>query len=862
MPVLRAILFAVFFFPCLCAFSSPVIEKTILPNGLTVLVQPMPASEVVSLYAFVKTGSATEGEFSGTGISHFAEHMLFKGTARRGVGVIAQEVRALGGTINASTTLDYTLYTLNLPKEQFTKGLDIMADMLMNSAFDPAQVEKERQVIHGEMRLYNDQPGRRLNEAVFRNAYVRHTYRHPIIGYPQLFDQISRDQLYEYYRARYVPNNIVFSVAGGIDPKENLVLITEAFKQFKPLPFPEPVVPPEPPQISPRYLEEYYPTSLFRFSFGYAGVSINNPDLYALDILAMALGQGESSRFYKEIYKKRRLVESISSSHFTPADRGLFEIEGSMTKDNLAAVRQAVDDIIADVGRRGLLPAELEKTRRQVLSGFIFSNQTSSSRALRAAADEAMTGDAQFSQHYVEAVKNVTNKDIKRVARQYLTSSSLSLTILRPQSTQESRQKDTEKVLSSPVQKLVLTNGLTVLLKEDHTVGVVSLNVFANAGLRQETVPLNGISHLLSQVWTKGTQAKTAEQIAQAMEGRGGFLSGFTGRNAIGLQMQVLSQDLPFALELLTELIAQPTFPTDAITREKAQMEAAIDDRDEDVQENTLKQLLEMLYLEHPYRFDALGNKESVKAITRGDLLDYYHRFVQPGNMVIAIFGDFDSARLKGKVEEQFGHLKNIPVPLQSFTEPPPQKTRLRQLEADKEQTVVMFGFQAPAFKDKDRWPMTVINTVLGSGLSGRLFVKVRDELGKAYTVGSQYVPGIDSGMFVLFVLTTADKVDSVRGIIERELNLMQTVALSQLELASAKAYIKGTFKMGLNTPASLASMCGLNELYGLGYDFPEKFNPFIDAVTAEQVQQAARKYLGFNSAAIMITKGRPPSHE
>jgi zinc protease len=354
-------------------FAAPAVEKTILDNGLTTLVSPMPSSEVISIYAYVKTGSATEGQFSGAGISHFVEHMLFKGTAKRPVGSIAKEVKSLGGNINAATSLDYTIYTLDLPKGTFKEGLDIISDMLMNSAFDPQQVEKEREVIHGEMRLYNDRPERRLSEDVFRNVYIRHPYRHPIIGYRVVFDQITRENLHAYYKSKYIPNNIILSVAGAVDSAQVLPLIKQAFAGFKPLPFPERAIPVEPPQVSTRYLENFYATPLFRFSLAYQSVSLLDPDLFALDVLAMALGQGESSRLYTAIYKAKKLVNSIHCSNYTPTDKGVFEIEGVMVKDNLSQVREEIKTIIGNVQKQGLLPGELEKTKRQVLSQFVLA---------------------------------------------------------------------------------------------------------------------------------------------------------------------------------------------------------------------------------------------------------------------------------------------------------------------------------------------------------------------------------------------------------------------------------------------------------------------------------------------------------
>lgn len=843
------------------SFASVEVQEALLPNGLTALVQPMPESEMVSIYAYVKAGSAVEGKLSGTGVSHFVEHMLFKGTSRRPTGAIAKEVRSLGGTINASTTLDYTMYTIDLPKDQFERGLDIISDMLINSVFDPQELEKERQVIQGEMRLYNDRPDRRLSEDVFQSVYLQHTYRHPIIGYPALFNGLTHEQVYKYYRTHYIPNNIVLSVAGGVDTAKALPLIKEAFKDFKPAPFLERVVPAEPPQVLPRRHTDHYPSPLWRFSLAYPSVSVVDPDLFALDVLAMALGQGNSSRLYAEIYKARHLVEEINAGNFTPQDKGIFWIEGVMSQDNLSQVTDAVKAMIADISRRGLTKAELQKTKRQVLSQFIFGNQTSAHRAWRTACDKGMTGDAQFSGRYVEAVKQLTNEDIKRVAQKYLTDTALNVTVLAPAGGQTAGEARPSKA-AEPIEKMVLDNGLTILLREDHSSPTVAVNATVNAGLNQENAQHNGISQLLSQVWTTGTQTRSEIQIAQEMEDRGGALVGFAGRNSVGLRMQVLSEDLDFALDLLADLVQHPSFTQESLQDEKNAMNAAIDRRDDDIHEMGNKHLMKALFAEHMYAFPTLGSKESLARIDRTALLDYYRHFVQPSNMAIAVFGNFDRAKVAFQMRQKFGGLKNEKVRLEKSMAPKPLG-RAQEVEVNKEQSVVMYGFLAPAIKAKDRWAMDVIDTVLGSGLSGRLFVKVRDELGKAYTVGSDYTPGIDVGSFVLFVLTTAEKVDSVKGIVDREIRTLQETSISDEELAAAKTYLKGTLKMGLSTPAAMAAMSVTNELYGLGYDFARTYDSRIDGVTKEDVLKAAATYLNPPNAAVVIMKGQhTPDHE
>jgi zinc protease len=835
---------------CLCPLKSfASVDKTILDNGMTVLVQPMPSSEVVSIYAYVKAGSATEKGLLGTGVSHFVEHMLFKGTQRRGVGVIAKEVKALGGTINAATSLDYTIYTLDVPKGKFKEGLDIISDMLMNSTFDAGQVEKEREVVHGEMRLYKDRPERILSEEVFRNVYVHHPYRHPIIGYEKLFDQISRNDLYDYFRRHYVPNNIILSVAGAVTSVDVLGQIKSAFKEFKPLPYPDRDLEEEPRQISSRYMERFYATPLVRFSLAYQSVPLLDPDLFALDVLAMALGQGESSRLYTGIYKKG-LVQEISCGNFTPEHKGVFEIEGVMLTDNLDKVRLEVARIIDDVKHTGLTAEELERTKRQVQSQFVFGNQTSSSLAHRAASDEALTGDPQFSKRYVEAIKNVTNEDIKRVARAYLIDSSLSVTVIKPESAAKAEQAKQQQEQLAGIEKVVLPNGLTILFKEDHSVGLIAIQAVANGGVRQEPVEKNGVSQLFAQIWVD-------EESARAMERRGGSAGGFAGRNCVGLSVQVLSEDTMFAIDMLKRLLANPSFSQKILEEKKQKVYAAIQAREDDVEDSAQKQLLETLFLKHPYRLDPLGTKETVSAITLSDIQNYYSKFIKAQNMVVSIFGDFDSKVVIPQLKAGLSNLAKGEKRSFEMVEPPSTKTRIKDIKTDKEQAVMMYGFQAPAIKNKERWAMETINAVLGAGLSGRLFVKVRDELGRAYTVGSHYVPGIDTGIFELFVLTTNDKIVTVKDILAKQLQEIVANPISDEELKSAKAYLKGTFKMALNTPAALGSMSAINELYGLGYDLHDKYEGYIDAVTKDDVKAVAAKYLKIDQAAIVISTGQ-----
>ncbi len=842
------------------SFASPEIHKSVLDNGLTVLVTPMPSSEVVSIYMYVKTGAATEGRFTGAGISHFIEHMLFKGTQRRAVGAIAKEVKSLGGNINASTDLDYTIYTLDLPKDKLKQGVDIIADMLRNSVFDKEEVEKERKVIHGEMRLYYDRPIRRLSVDVFKNVFKHHPYQHTTIGYESLFDGISRDDLYGYYQRNYIPNNMILSLAGGLDADEGLKLAQEFFGTFKPKPYPQHNIVPEPPQISERYYEEYYDTPLFWFSLAFQGMALNDPDVYAMDLLSMVLGGGQGSRFYKDIYQNKKLVAQISCINYTPHHKGVFEIEGTMDKDNLAKVRESVLAIVDDVKRRGITTEELAKIKVKASASLIYDNQTSSSIAYKAATDEAMTGDYRFSEHYVAMIKKVTNDDIKRVANRYLNTSSLSVTVVKPLAAKPKPSSKSQQKDSGKIEKIVLDNGLTLLLKEDHTAALVSLQAVLHGGLRSENKDNNGIANLFTSVWTKATKRQSEAQMIKDLEGRAASCGAYSGYNALGITMNFLSTDIDYGLNLFADVIKNPVFEDSIIERQRDAILVAIKSRDDDIRAMTFRRAMAVLYEKHPNHMDILGTNETITKITRKDLETYYARFVEPSNLVISVFGDIDAAKVKASLIKSLGGLKRRDVDIPVVLEPELKSPRMETIKTKKSQAVLAMTFLAPAFADKDRFAMEVINTTLGAGLSGRLFVKVRDQLGKAYTVGSSYTPGFDTGNITLFCLTTNAKVDSVKEIMAKEIADLKEQFMSDEELNSVKAYMKGSHQMGLNTVGAQAAHSAFNTLYGLGYDYDEHFNKFVDAVSKEDVKAAANKYLNSNQAVTITTLGEDKS--
>ncbi len=869
----------IFFLACLGAlgFSATRVsaaqdipaQRYILDNGLTVLIQEIPTSPSVALYALVKTGSATEGKYLGMGISHFVEHMLFKGTEdKRAVGKIAQEIMSYGGAINASTGQDYTIYTIELPawpagrpQGLFDKGLDIISDMLMNSKFDPQEIEKERTVILGEVRLHNDNPDRKLNEYVYDNAYIRHPYKYPVIGYEPLFKSITHENLWDYYKSTYIPNNIIFSVAGAVNPREILPKIKEAFKDFSYKPYLSRNLPPEPPPVAAKFFEATYPTPLTRMSLAFPGVNVSNPDMYALDALSMVLGQGASSRLYLRVYKEKELVHSIYASNFTPVDPGLFEIGCELEEKNVESAMAAVKKEIEDIKKNGIQPKELEKTKRQVLSRWIFDNQTAADAAGNMAVNEFVAGDFQFDKKYVEAIRGLKVQDIQRAAQKYLNDNVRTTVLLRPEKTIGANFKEKEALKSTPIeiQKYTLDNGMTVLLREDHSLPLVSVNVSLQGGVRQETADNNGIFELMSRVWTKGTKTRSARRIAEAMESLGAGLSGYSGRNSFGLGMNLLSQDLEFCLSLFEDVLKNPTFPMDEFKKERDQMKTEVLTREDNISVVTARALRETLFLRHPSRLDSLGSLESLEKINPKDIPALYRKFSVPNNMVLSVFGDMNSPKVLELIKAKFSGLKRREIHLNASTEEAPQKMREKTAHLKKQQAMVMFGFQGARVTDEDRYGLEVLSSVLGSSFKGRIFAKLREELGQSYTLGGIFLPGVDPGLIYFYVLTTDEEVDKLKGILKGQLEEIQLFLVSDEELADTKAFLKGTYKMNQETNSSMALMTSLDELYALGFDHYKKYEARIDKVDKEKVREVAKKYLDLNKSAVIITRPHVP---
>ncbi|MCA9394827.1 MAG: insulinase family protein [Candidatus Omnitrophica bacterium] len=838
------------------AYEPHITKRVLKSNGLTVVIQEMPNNPMVSVYVLVKAGSATEDKFLGTGLSHFLEHMLFKGTEKRGVGQIPAEIQAVGGSLNASTSMDFTIYTINVPYTEFETGLDVVTDMVLNSVLDPEEVAKEREVVFNEMRLINDRPQRRLTRMVYETMFTVHPYYHPIIGYKDLLAQISRDEMWEYYKSRYFINNMVLAIAGNVKAEEIMPMIEEKLKDYPRKPYLVRNLPQEPDQVAPRRVEEYFETDVTRLTVAYPSVRMLNHDVYALDVLAQVLGEGESSRLYKDLFKDRTLVSWISAGNYTPVDKGVFDITATLEdEDNVEEVIEGIRDHIARIKAKGITADELAKAQTQVLSDFIFGNQTTQRVAWFMAYDEAFTGDPAFTANYVKGIEDVTTADIKRVANEYLKPQTESICILRPNSSRPEKSATQSDAVLQQIHREVLPNGITLLTLENPQFEVVTVRMNIRGGVNEEPEELSGLSNIMATAWAKETKSRSAQALAELKDSRGISLSGSSGRTSNGVYVDCLSRDWDLCLDLLRDVTFNPTFPQKEIDLQRQNLLVHLKQRDKEIFRLSNFHLKQNLFSRNPIRLDGAGTPESLPRITRDDVTAFYRKILTPRDMVISVFGDIDAEAVTEKIRKDFGKMEGGEyMPAMTELAPPAGEKRIN-LNLEKEQAIVQFGFRAVGFMHPDYYKIDVMTSILGSSFSGRLFTKVRNVYGKAYTLGGNVSATMDAGYIYFYVITDAESLEDVEKLVREELQRMKDEVVPEGELEDIKHYLKGDNASSLQTVSQQNSRSNLNELYGLGYDYHTRYDEFVDAVTQEDVQAMARQYLDFDNMVSVFVR-------
>jgi zinc protease len=837
-------------------FPLSTAKKWVLPDGLTLIVQEDRSAPVASVQAWCATGSIDEDDKLGAGLSHILEHMLFKGTKTQKASEIAQTIQNVGGYINAYTSFDRTVFWIDVPKDGVTSALSILSDAMMNSTLPPEEYNKEQEVIRREFAMGFDDPDRMASLLLFATAYQKHPYRLPVIGEMEIYNQLTQEQVMQYYKSRYVPNNLTFIVVGDVDGQKIHKQLADYFKDYPEKSLKPVFVPEEPPQLGRREVHDEFATELSRLSLAWHIPEITHPDVPALDLLAGILGDGRSSRLYRRVREQAGLAFGISAFSYTPGDPGLLGVDATLDPKKRDDAEKLILQMIDDVKQAGVTADELMKAKKMSLAHHLDALTTMRGQASDIGSNWLLTRNLDFSRDYLTAVQKVTLDDIKRVAAKYLIDQNLTVTSLNPKGSLAGNEPAVKPIAAGEVQRFELSNGLRLLVREDPRLPLVSMTAVFRSGLLAETPQSNGITRLTARALLKGTKTRTAEQIADQIEAIGGSISSDAGNNSMSVSVHVMKPDLKTGADLLADVLLNANFPENAVAREKQVQIAGIKQEDEQLTAVARNILRQALFTDHPYALRANGSADSVQHLTQKDLSAFRDKYLVAKNGVVSVFGNVNAAEVKQLFEQALGKMKPGALAL-TDAHPSAPITKTESVESNKEkaQGVIMVGYRGVDMFDKDRHALELIDEA-SSDLGSRFFIRIRENMGLAYYVGASQMQGLVPGLFAFYLGTDPQKIEPVKTALLDEIHKLASEGLTEEELNRAKKKFIGQHEIAMQSNDSFGYQCALDELYGLGFDYYKKLGAEVNVVTLDDTKRVAAKY--FRDQPYILATVRP----
>lgn len=858
---------------------APHLHKTVLDNGLTVIVKEMPGTRVATVQIWVKAGSVYESADE-AGITHFIEHMIFKGTDTKGPGELAGAIEGVGGRINAYTSYEYTVYHATLSSGYWDMALEVLADAVMHSTFDPVEVQREIKVVLEELAMRYDRPNIMLFHKLMETAYTRHPYRLPVIGNEESIKNFTRDKILAYMKKHYIPQNLLVVVAGDVKGREVIAKVNEIMGTIDRGETETESLPVEPMQEEARSFAMKEDIMQPQLAIAIPISEFNSPDAPVLDVLAQIVGHGETSRLYRSLRDEKQLVYGINATAFTPADPGMFEITAVLGGSNMEPAFEATLAELFKLKFYSVTDDELNRAKRGLESDFVFNLERVEGQARVMGSFEMMSGDPR-EDDYLEKIRGVTPDDIKKIAQKYFTEEAINVGFLMSENSlfnpseeeikvliaraeQDAVNSDSEAMLSnsylSRVHRFKLENGITLLVREDNTVPTVGIRAVFPGGLRDETPLTNGAFTFISELLPKGTKNMTAAEVAVTVADIAGSLNGFSGKNTFGLKGDFLARFFPEGLTLVRDVLLEPAFnPTEA-EKIRPELLSQLKQQEDSLTSLAFQEFNSLLFSGHPYGLNNIGSENAIKSFTASALKEIYQHHARPENLVLAISGDVNAEETKDLVVSLFGDWQEKKSSSDQEIEEevlPPAKLmqeKTKEIIRDKEQVHLVVGFLGTTLKDPDRFVLEVLDTIL-SGQSGRLFSQLRDKQSLAYSLSSFSLFGLDTGAFGIYIGTSPDKKEEAIKGVWQELNTIREERVGEDELNRAKNILISQYELAMQTHSAQALEMALNETYGLGQDFGNRYIQAIKEVDAAKVLEVARKYI-LPDAYVMVAVG------
>lgn len=837
-------------------------SKFKLKNGLDVRLIPSRKSPVVSVQMWVRTGSADE-RVAEQGISHFIEHLVFKGTRHYGVGEIARTVEASGGELNAWTSFDQTVFYVNISKEFTETALDVISEMMGAPTFDPKEIDAEREVVLEEIKRTNDSPSRQGSRLLFSSLYRKHPYRLPVIGRPEVIKKVSTKVLKRYFQERYSAKNMVLVIGGDFDTDWMKRQVDERYSGlpgFRVRAVKRAAEPAGKVAKKPRIAVANADVQEMQLHFAWPIPTVKHADIAAIETLSMIYGQGDSSRLVRSLRLESDVVTSIGAGCFAPKDRGFFSLSATLNPDRLD---EALVKIATEHATLLSQPVDAEEIQRAIVnieSGELYGLETADGLARKVGSLTTLLGDPSEFQKYLKRVRGFTSTQGLSMAKKYLDPSKATIVCLAPNAIDkkalEQKLAEFSKRLTaewktagktkakrsvapkgkgkaaksvstwSPaagvvdsdlkIDRRTLSSGLPVIARLAKSTPVVSVRLGFLGGSRVEDPGRDGLTELMSRTWTSATKDMSENELQARIEGMAASISGFGGRHTAGVSAQMLVHQQKEVADLLLESTFAPVFKPEIVERERTMMIESLRTRADRPSQIASRMFMESMFANHPYARDPMGSNESLQAIDHKTVAVLHKRMLAPRDGVLVVTGNADIDLWCERFEKATASFSKNRTGFAKVPFNYKVQTEQRHFHAvKKEQSHIIIGWNGIVLDDPRRYALQIAQAVL-AGQGGRLFIELRDKKSLAYSVGPMAMEGVDAGYVGAFIGCAPEKGELAIQMLREEFNKLAETLIPQEELDRAVRYLIGSHDLGLQRASAVSSTILFSEIYGI----------------------------------------------
>ncbi len=846
-----------------------------LDNGLQVITLEDFSCPIVAVQVWYHVGSKNENP-DRQGFAHMFEHMMFKGTDRVGPSEHFDFIQRVGGTNNAYTSFDTTVYLQTLPANQLELALWLEAERMNFLKIDQDAFDTERNVVEEELRMRENRPYGTLSKKKYAKLFKVHPYKWTPIGKLEHLRSAGTAELRDFWTQNYVPNNATLIIVGAVRHAEAQALAKRYFGWIPKWAEPKRVQVREPRQTAPAELvieDENAPAGLVQIVW--RTVPAGHSDEVVLDLLSEILGGGNSSRLYRRLVAERQLAVSASASTYNLEHDGMFFADATQGPDaDLSEIRKVINNNIEKVKAEGVTAEELAKARNQMLKRVVTQNLTIDTKTRMLGLSALVLGDTSRVNTMLDEIRAVKRQDLQRVANKYLTNEqSLTIIVKQNMTGAMAGAKDDEtapvtaereEIAPPPGRKGVsrgedfpaeapfaalkafkptpeyssttLDNGLKVMVVPNHEVPFVSVTLGLLNGAWTETKP--GTASMAMQMLTKGTAKHTEAALAEELERYAISLAGSAGMDTSQVNANCLSEHLGRAMELLAQVVLEPTFDEAEFDKLRKQVLTTLAIQAATPKYLADKEFRKRLYGRHPYARTVTGEPADVEALKVEDLKLWWVNFIRPDKAALIFAGDIDEAKAVALAERVLGDWKKGKAELapQPANIPTASDTHIyivdRPGSAQSEIRVGQLG--VTRHQQPEYFISRVVGYYFGGSFNSRLNDTIRVKKGLTYGAFGGYTAQALSGEFRLSTFTKTDSTAETVKVALDEIRRLQAEEPTKKELADTKSYIAGSFVRQRETPQQVARDLWLIESQKLGDDYLERLLAKIAQTTEE----------------------------